>query len=129
MIHLTRPVVANLVRNLPDELRTSRQFLNWNATRDGKKIPLAPDGSWGNASDPKCWRRFDDAVELVEQGKAFGLGMVIVPGERAAELLEYNLVTGLVAIDADAKRCSHASPFNIPENIAQPVRIIQTHTK
>jgi hypothetical protein len=49
MIQYTRPTVNNLINNLPDVLKSSRQFLSWKIERDGKKVPLKPDGrSWGN---------------------------------------------------------------------------------
>jgi primase-polymerase (primpol)-like protein len=78
MIQYTRPSVDNLINNVPDVLKSSHQFLSWNLERGAKKVPLKDDGSsWGSYKDRSCWRMFDAALDLVDRGKAFGLGLVL----------------------------------------------------
>ena len=128
MSRYTPPTVDNLVRNLPDELKGSRQFLNWTPTRDGKKIPLARDGTWGNAGDPGCWKSFEAAVDAVGSGEAFGLGMVLVPPERAIS----SWVPPGDRAGGDRCRCEalHTGiTFRIPEKIVEPVRALRTYTE
>jgi primase-polymerase (primpol)-like protein len=63
---------------LPDELKASRQFLAWNLEAGGKKVPFKEDGSsWGNYQDANCWRTFENAIDLLDRRRAFGIGLVL----------------------------------------------------
>jgi hypothetical protein len=126
----TRPSVDNLINNLPDVLKSSRQFVPWNVERGQKKVPLKADGtSWGNYNDTNCWRTFDDAIDCLDRGRAFGIGLVLPPPHVAASFPEFNLISGLVAVDGDAKRSPNATPYNVPENISGYVRSLQSYSE
>jgi hypothetical protein len=130
MFQYERPTVDNLINNLPQVLKSSRQFLPWNVEGEGKKVPLKQDGtSWGNYNDPTCWRTFDNAVDLVDRGKAFGVGLVLASQHEAATLPEFNLIPGLIALDGDAKRSPAATPYNIPENIRSYIGSLESYAE
>jgi hypothetical protein len=125
-----RPSVDNLINNLPSVLKSSRQFLPWNKERDGKKVPLKLDGRpWGDFRDPKCWRTFNEAIDLLHSRRAFGIGLVLPSPEQIKALPEFNLIPGLVALDADAKRSSTAAPYNIPAHISDYVRSANSYSE
>jgi len=125
-----RPSVDNLVNNLPSVLKSSRQFLAWKVERDGKKVPLKPDErSWGNYKDPACWRTFDDAIGLLDSGRAFGIGLTLPSPEQIKALPEFNLIGGLIAFDGDAKRSSMAAPYNVPAHISDCVRSLRSYSE
>jgi len=97
MIQYARPTVDNLINNLPRILKSSRQFVAWNVERGDKKVPLKSDGhSWGNYKDPKCWRTLDDALDLLDNGRAFGIGLALPSPEQIRALPEFNLVSNLI---------------------------------
>jgi hypothetical protein len=130
MIQYIRPTVDNLINNLPDVLKSSRQFVAWNPKAGGKKVPLDGDGhSWGNYQDPKCWRTFADALDLLDKGRAFGIGLALPSQEQIRALPEFNLVSGLVAFDGDAKRCALAAPFKVPAHISEYVRFANSYSE
>ena len=130
MIQYARPSVDNLINNLPEVLKSSRQFLAWNVEAGRKKVPLRADGSaWGSYSDPNCWRTFDDVIELLSRGTAFGIGLVLPSQQAVDTLLEFNLIPGLLAIDADAKRSPIVKPYHVPENLCSYVRPFQSYTE
>jgi hypothetical protein len=130
MIHYTPPSVDNLVNNLPGVLKSSRQFLTWNVEAGGKKVPLKKDGSsWGSYQDPNCWRTFGNAIDLLGQRRTFGIGLVLPTPQQIETLPEFNLIPGLLAIDADAKRSPSATPYNVPESIFGYVRSVQSYTE
>src|SRR6266404_6382323 len=105
MTQFTRPSIHNLINNLPDTLKSCRQLLAWNLEAGGKKVPLKTDGSrWGSYKDTNCWMTFDQVIDLLDGGKAFGLGLVLPSQQQAHCLPAFNLIPGLVAVDADAKR-------------------------
>jgi hypothetical protein len=125
-----RPCVDNLINNLPCVLKSPRQFLGWNHERDGKKVPLKADGSsWGNYRDPRCWRTFNQVIDLLDTRRAFGIGLVLPSPDQIKELPEFNLIPGLVAFDADAKRSSKAAPYNIPAHISDYVRSANSYSE
>lgn len=130
MTEFVPPVPENLRRNLPIEIRESRQFTAWQLKGNGKKIPLAADGrSFGDYQDPHCWKTLDEAIRLVERQKAFGVGLVIASPEQAQANPGFNLVTGLIAVDADAKRSPDVIALHIPEHLVQPVRSLNTYAE
>lgn len=130
MIQHSPTSIDNLVNNLPDVLKASRQFVAWNPGRGEKKVPLKAGGSrGGNYNDPKCWRTFDDAIDLLERGRAFGVGLVLPSQQTADAFPGFNLITGLIAVDADAKRCATAIPYNVPENIDGYVQSLQSYSE
>lgn len=126
-----RPSVDNLINNLPSVLKSSRQFIGWKAEGDGRKVPLKPDGrsSWGNYMDPACWRTFEEAIDLVDRGRAFGIGLVLPSAKHVNTLPEFNLISGLVALDADAKRSPLASAYKIPANVSDVVRSMRSYSE
>ena len=129
VIHYTPPSVDNLVNNLPDVLKSSRQFLPW-VPREGKKVPLKANGNeWGNYNDPTGWRTFPEALDLLDRGKAFGVGLVLSSQQDAASLPDFNLITGIVAVDGDAKRSPVATPYNVPENISSYIRSLRSYSE
>jgi len=78
MLQYARPSVDNLINNVPDIMKSSRQFLAWDVKAGSKKVPLNPGGkSWGNYQDPNCWRTFENTIDLLDQRNAFGIGLVI----------------------------------------------------
>jgi hypothetical protein len=126
----TRPSVENLINNLPSVLKSSRQFLPWNLERDEKKVPLKSDGRpWGNFKDPKCWRTFHEALDLLDRHQAFGIGLVLPSSEQIEALPKFNLIEGLVAFDGDAKRSSIASSYNVPAHISDYVRSAKSYSE
>jgi len=130
MIQYARPTVDNLINNLPRILKSSRQFVAWNVERGDKKVPLKSDGhSWGNYKDPKCWRTLDDALDLLDNGRAFGIGLALPSPEQIRALPEFNLVSNLVAFDGDAKRCALAAPFKVPKHISEYVRSADSYSE
>src|SRR5258707_1069579 len=130
MIQYARPSVDNLINNLPDALKSCRQLIAWNLEAGSKKVPLKADGSRGGSyMDPNCWMGFYQVIDLLERGKAFGLGLVLPSQQQADSLPHFNLIPGLVAVDADAKRSSVATPYNVPEQISAYVRRIQSYTE
>ena len=130
MFEYERPTVDNLINNLPSVLKSSRQFVCWNIERRDKKVPLQSDGrSWGNYNDPKCWRTFDDALALLDNGRAFGIGLALPSPEQIKTLPDFNLIAGLVAFDADAKRSSTAAPFKVPVHISEYVRSANSYSE
>jgi hypothetical protein len=130
MIPYKRPTVDDLINNVPSVLKSSRQFVAWNPKAGGKKVPLDGDGqSWGNYKDPTCWRTFDDALDLIEDGRAFGIGLALPSPEQIRALPEFNLVSGLVAFDGDAKRCAQAAPFKVPAHISEYVRSANSYSE
>lgn len=129
MFQYERPTVDNLIDNLPSVLKSSRQFVAWNP-KAGKKVPLDGDGhSWGNYKDPKCWRTFDDALALLDNGRAFGVGLALPSPEQIRALPEFNLVSGLVAFDGDAKGCALAAPYKVPAHISEYVRSANSYSE
>jgi hypothetical protein len=130
MIQFTRPTVDNLINNLPDVLKSSRQFLAWNVEADGKKVPLKEDvSSWGNYQDATCWRTFNDALDLLKSRRAFGIGLVLPSPEQIKALPEFKLVASLVAFDGDAKRSLQATPYHVPTHISDYVRSAQSYSE
>jgi hypothetical protein len=130
MIQYARPTVDNLVNNLPDVLKSSRQFLAWNLEAGGKKVPLKEDGSsWGNYQDANCWRTFENAIDLLGRRRAFGIGLVLPSPQQIKTLPEFNLVPGLIAFDGDAKRSSQATPYHVPTHISDYVRSVQSYAE
>ena len=110
-MHFERPTADNLVNNIPEVLKPCRQFLPWNLEAGAKKVPLKPDGgSWGNYQDPKCWRTFEESIDLVARGITFGIGLVLPSEQQIENLPEFNLIGGLVAVDGDAKNSQSATP-------------------
>ena len=99
-----RPSVDNLIKNLPNVLKSPRQFLARNLDAGGKKVPLKADGrSWGKDNDPECWETFNDALEVLDRRRAFGIGLVLPSPEQIKALPEFNLIAGLIAFDGDAR--------------------------
>jgi hypothetical protein len=130
MIEYARPSVDNLINNLPDILKSSRQYLVWDVEAGGKKVPLKPDGrSWGNYQDPNCWRTFGTAIDLLDRRRAFGIGLVIPSPQQVETLLEFNLVADLVAFDGDAKRSSVAAAYQVPTHISSYIRSVQSYSE
>jgi len=128
MFQYARPSADNLINNLPDILKSSRQFLAWNEV-DGKKVPHTPDGRWGNYQDPNCWRTFDDTIDLLDQRRAFGIGLVIPSPQQVETLPEFNLVAGLVAFDGDGKRSPIATAYQVPNHISNYIRSAQSYSE
>jgi hypothetical protein len=129
MSQYARPSVDNLINNLPVVLKSSRQFLAWNEV-DGKKAPLKQDGtSWGNYRDPSSWRTFDDVIDLLDRGKAFGIGLALPSQKQADILADFNLITGLVASDGDAKRSPSTTPYQVPTHISDYIRSAQSYSE
>src|ERR1035438_934089 len=130
MFQYERPTVDNLIHNLPSALKSSRQFLPWNVELGDKKVPLKSDGhSWGNYKDPTCWRTFDDVLDLIDNGRAFGIGLALPSLEQIRALPEFNLVSSLVAFDGDAKGCAQAAPFKVPAHISEYVRSANSYSE
>jgi hypothetical protein len=122
-----RPSVDNLINNLPCILKSSRQFLAWNLERGEKKVPIKPDGRpWGDYKDPTCWRTFNDALDLLDRRRAFGIGLVLPSPQQIKTLSGFNLIPELVAFDGDAKRSSMAARYSVPEHISDYVRSANT---
>ena len=125
-----RPSVDNLINNLPSVLKPLDQFPLWNEERGGKKVPLKPDGtSWGNPQDPKCWRSFNDALDLLDRRRACGIGLVLPSPEQIKALPQLNLIGGLIAFDGDAKRSSLATPYKVPAHISDYVRSAESYSE
>ncbi len=128
MIHYTPPSVDNLVNSLPDELGLSRQFVAWSVEHGRKKVPLKADGSpWGDYNDPKNWRTLSEAIDLLDRGKAFGIGLKLVSQQDAASLADFNLIADIVAVDGDAKQAPLVTPYQVPENICNYTRRLQSY--
>ena len=73
-VTFTPPSIENLINNLPEVLKSSRQFLPWNLEGGDKKVPLKENGkSWGDYHNPKCWRTFDEAIEMLDRRQALGI--------------------------------------------------------
>ena len=125
-----RASVDNLVNNVPDSLKAARQFVVWDLKSGRKKVPRKPNGSaWGNYRDPQCWRTFNDAVEMVDRCKAFGIGLVLASDQEAVSLPHFNLIPGLVALDGDAKQSESARPLQVPENIFRYMRHLESYSE
>jgi hypothetical protein len=125
-----RPSVDDLINNVPCILKSSRQFLAWNLERGEKKVPLTPDGhSWGDYKDPNCWRTFNDALDLLDRRRAFGIGLVLPSPQQIKTLSGFNLIPGLVAFDGDAKRSSMSARYSVPAHISDYVRSAKTYSE
>jgi hypothetical protein len=130
MIQYARPTVDNLINNLPDLLKSSRQFLAWNVEAGEKKVPLRADGgAWGNYQDPSCWITFDHAIDLLDRRRAFGIGLVLPSPQHIETLAGFNLIPGLIAFDGDAKRSSIATPYSVPDHISGYIRSAQSYAE
>ena len=87
------PLISDLEANIPAILKSSRQFIPWRLEHEDRKVPLKPDGSsWGNYKDPKCWRTFDETMDLIRQGRAFGMGLALPSQKQIEALPEFNLI-------------------------------------
>jgi len=118
-----RPSVDNLINNLPSVLKSSRQFILWRLEQGEKKVPLKPGGSsWGSYKNPSGWRTLNDAIDLLDRGKAFGIGLVLPLEQDAISLPDFNLITGFIAVDADAKRSPTVRPYDLPEHLTTALR-------
>src|SRR3954454_1468159 len=114
-MHLAPSDVDALVHNIPAVLRGARQFLPWRSDARGKKIPLRPNGTNANYKNPSDWLQVEQALELIATGPALGVGLALP--EQSID--GYNLVTGLVAIDLDAKRRDGVEPLHVPEALLE----------
>ena len=129
-VTFTPPSVENLINNLPEILKSSRQFLPWNLEKGDKKVPLKENRkSWGDYRNPKCWRTFDEAIEMLDRRQALGIGLVLPSQEHADMHPDFHLITGLVAIDGDAKRSTAANPVQCSSDIAGYVNAMQTYSE
>ena len=45
--------------SIPIELTSRRQWLRWNLNREGRKVPIALDGTAGSSTDSTTWCSFD----------------------------------------------------------------------
>lgn len=125
-----RPSVDDLVECVPAVLRSSRQFLPWNLEAGGKKVPLKADGnSWGDRNDPNGWRTFTDAINLLDRNKAFGVGLVLPSVDEALSLPDFNLISGLVALDADAKHSPATRPYLLPAHLCRYAHFLRSYTE
>jgi hypothetical protein len=124
-MQLIPPDIDALIRHTPEVLRQGRQFLVWKSNEHGKKIPIRPDGVKANYNNPATWLRFADAVELIRAGVAFGLGLALpIPA-----LTGYDLVTGLVAVDLDAKNVPGISENHLPAELLAIARRLDSYTE
>ena len=84
-----------------------------------------PQGDRTSYTDTAKWMFFDEAVEQVERGKAASIGVLLpqvdIPG--------YNLITNLVALDADAKNYRDVGSFDIPQHLTQYVDLLDSYSK
>src|SRR6266702_4998821 len=73
-------MAANLYSNLPEELRSLKQWVLWRYEDVGAakptKVPYTLRGTLANVTDPSTWSSFDDLLRSVELGNFSGIGFV-----------------------------------------------------
>ena len=78
---------------VPPQLRDLDQWLLWRYEDRGgpkpTKVPFSAKGGPGKSNDPSTWAKFNDAVQVLDQGNYSGLGLALCEGD------------GLVGIDLD----------------------------
>lgn len=124
----TKPQLEDLHRNLPAVLKGARQFLPWK-TSGKRKIPIKPDGTNADYTDPQSWLSFEQTGELVHSGRAFGIGLALAQPDHAETFPDWHLVTGLVALDGDAKNNPDTNPRDIPDHLVGCFRRIASYTE
>jgi putative DNA primase/helicase len=76
---------AELLENIPEELRQRSQWLVWKLEdRDGKltKVPYIAGGvGKASSTDSLTWRSFEEAVQALETGRYSGVGFVFSSGD------------------------------------------------
>ncbi len=76
---------AELLHNIPEELRRSPQWVVWRLEeRDGKptKIPYMAGGvGRASSTDLMTWRTFEEAVQALKTGRYDGVGFVFCSGD------------------------------------------------
>jgi putative DNA primase/helicase len=76
---------AELLENIPEELRQRSQWLVWKREdRDGKltKVPYIAGGvGKASSTDSLTWRSFEEAVQALETGRYSGVGFVFSSGD------------------------------------------------
>ncbi|MDP9474799.1 MAG: hypothetical protein M3R38_03765 [Actinomycetota bacterium] len=76
---------AELLENVPEELRRRPQWVTWKLEeRGGKetKVPYIAGGvGKASATDLTTWRTFEEAVEDVKKGRRDGVGFVFSSGD------------------------------------------------
>lgn len=74
-----------MFKQIPDELKTYRQWVNWRAEdRNGKqtKLPYSPHtGALASVTDPSTWGSFDDVVRVAPRYANGGIGFVLTEND------------------------------------------------
>ena len=101
---MPRKVVLNL-DNIPAELKTLRQWVNWRleAQAEGKpkKVPYYTPTKRADVSDPATWCTFQDVKKRYESGGFTGVGFVFTPHDPYSGIdLDESIVNGVISESA-----------------------------
>lgn len=104
--------------NLPKEILTLNQFVNWlEIERDGKltKPPYTPGGQLAATDDPLTWSKFDAVKKAIEGNRFDGVGFVLTKNDP------------FIGIDFDKCYCP---VFEITDPIIEKhIKLLNTYTE
>lgn len=115
---------AQIVANVPVIVREARQWIPWRAT-DGKKVPVNSLGRASNATDPQHWMTLPDALGLVAEHRADGVGIALTHEARDAG----DNFAPVLGVDIDWKNCPDAEVGTIPTRFQGIIAALDSYTE